>query len=134
LITGAPFYPMLLTPEIKRRFGVPVVLDFQDPWVSAWGSARPMLSKAGLSHALATWLEPRAVRSAAFVTSVSDTQNAEMLARYPLLDARRVAGIPIGGDRDDFEALRAAPPADAEDELEPGKIHLSYVGTFLPRS
>src|SRR5215471_10829486 len=67
LITGAPFYPMLLTPEIKRRFGVPVVLDFQDPWVSAWGSARPMLSKAGLSHRAAMALEPRALKGASYV-------------------------------------------------------------------
>ena len=49
LITGAPFYPMLLAPEIKRRLGIPVVLDFQDPWVSAWGAAQPVFSKAGLS-------------------------------------------------------------------------------------
>jgi hypothetical protein len=134
LITGAPFYPMLLTPAIKRRFGVPVILDFQDPWVSAWGAAQPMLSKPGLSHALATWLEPRAVRSADFLTSVSDTQNAEMCARYPFLHTDRMAGIPIGGDRDDFDAIRAAPQGEGEDDLEPGKIHLSYVGTFLPRS
>jgi hypothetical protein len=134
LITGAPFYPMMLTPEVKRRFGVPVVLDFQDPWVSGWGAAQPTLSKAGFSHALATLLEPYAVRSADFLTSVSDTQNAEMLARYPSLDATRMAGIPIGGDQDDFAALRATPRVEGEDVLEPGRIHLSYVGTFLPRA
>ena len=37
LITGSPYYPMLLAPEIKQRFHVPVVLDFQDPWVSSSG-------------------------------------------------------------------------------------------------
>ena len=39
LITGSPYYPMLFAGVVKRRFGVPVVLDFQDPWVSAWGQA-----------------------------------------------------------------------------------------------
>lgn len=133
LITGSPFYPMLLAPAIKRRFPTPVVLDFQDPWVSAWGGAQPALSKAGMAHRLATALEPRALRGADFVTSVSDTQNEEMAARYPWLDVSRMAGIPIGGDPDDFAALRAQ-EAELADDLEPGCVNLSYVGTFLPRS
>jgi hypothetical protein len=129
LITGSPFYPMLLTPEIKRRFGVPVVLDFQDPWVSTWGAARPTFSKAGLSQVLATLLEPRALRSADFVTAVSDTQNSELIARYPWLDRSRMAGIPIGGDPDDFTACCNVPH---DGDLIPGFINLSYVGTFWP--
>jgi hypothetical protein len=131
LITGAPFYPMLLTPEIKRRFGIPVVLDFQDPWVSTWGTARPTFSKAGLSQVLATLLEPRALRSADFVTAVSDTQNSELIARYPWLDRSRMAGIPIGGDPDDFTACRSVPH---DGDLIPGFIMLSYVGTFWPEA
>lgn len=129
LITGAPFYPMLLTPAIKQCFGTPVVLDFQDPWVSAWGAAQPALSKTGLSHTLATLLEPRALRSADFVTSVSDMQNSEMIARYPWLDESRMAGIPIGGDPADFAACRSLP---YEGDPVSGFINLSYVGTFWP--
>jgi hypothetical protein len=134
LITGAPFYPMLLGPVIKKYFGVPVVLDFQDPWVSAWGAMQPAFSKAGLSHRLARLLEPRALRGADYVTSVSDIQNAEMAARYPWLDRSRMAAIPIGGDSNDFAALHLISTAIRGYELEPGLVHLSYVGTFLPRS
>jgi hypothetical protein len=134
LITGSPFYPMLFAPAIKRRFGVPVVLDFQDPWVSAWGATQPLLSRAGLTHRLATALEPRALRGSDFVVSVSDTQNKEMAARHPWFDGSRMAGIPIGGDPDDFVLLRAGPAADGRDYLEPGFAHLNYVGTFLPRA
>ena len=133
LITGSPYYPMLFGREIRRRFGVPVVLDFQDPWVSSWGSVQLALSKTGLSHRLATVLEPCALRGADFVTSVSDIQNTDMLARYPWLARSRVAAIPIGGDPDDFTALRATKPADGGN-LAPGFIHFSYVGTFLPRA
>ena len=134
LITGSPFYPMLMAGEIRRRFSVPVVLDFQDPWVSAWGATQPALSKAGASHRLAKWLEPRALRAASFVTSVSDNQNAEMAARYSWLDSTRMSAIPIGGDPHDFIALRDQPPSGAEEDLEPGVINLSYVGTFMPRT
>src|SRR5262245_24525799 len=134
LITGSPYYPMMLAPEIARRFGVPVVLDFQDPWVSPVGAQHPLLSKPGLSHWLAKTLEPLALRGAAYVTSVSDTQNAEMAALYPWFNGSRMAAIPIGGDPDDFNRLRAAgtsPPAGILDEA---KVNLSFVGTFMPRS
>jgi len=134
LITGSPYYPMLLSRDIKRRFGVPVVLDFQDPWVSAWGAAQPALSKPGMVHRLATLLEPQALRAADFVTSVSEGQNAAMTARYPWLDGARMAAIPIGGDPDDFAALRAANRPEGAIDLDPDLIHLSYVGTFLPRA
>lgn len=134
LITGSPYYPMLLALKIKRRFNIPVVLDFQDPWVSSWGAAQPMLSKAGLAHRLATVLEPRAVQGADFITSVSEVQNDEMAARYPWLDINQMAAIPIGSDPDDFAALRAAPPMRELLDEEPNCFHLSYVGTFWPRA
>jgi hypothetical protein len=132
LITGSPFYPMRLAPWLRRRYGVPVILDFQDPWVSARGSGRPFGSKAWLAHRLAAALEPAAVRAASWVTSVSEIQNREMAARYPWLDGERMSAIPIGGDPADFEALRLRPSACPL--LDATKINFSYVGTFLPRA
>jgi hypothetical protein len=134
LITGSPFYPMLLADEIKRRFGVPVVLDFQDPWISAWGATQPRFSKAGFSHWLSERLEPKAIAAADFITSVSETQNVEMRERYPLLRAERMAAIPIGGDPEDYDALRQAPADDRFGLFRPGTLTLCYVGTCMPRS
>ena len=134
LITGSPYYPMLLSGWLKRRYGVPVVLDFQDPWVSSFGASQPRFSKAGLAHWLAARLEPPALRHADFVTSVSEVQNAEMASRYSWLDAGKMAAIPIGGDADDYTALRAETGRTGRLPVEPGFINFSYVGTFLPRS
>lgn len=133
-ITGSPYYPLLLTSWIRKQFDIPVVLDFQDPWVSAEGALRPKLSKGGLSHLLATTLEPMALRDATFVTSVSHRQNQEMSDRYPWLDRASMDAIPIGGDPEDFDALRTAPPQNPIVQLEAGRVHLSYVGTFLPKA
>ena len=132
-LTGWPFYEMLLARRLKRR-GLKVVLDFQDPWVSAAGAARPALSKGGLSHRLATLLEPRAVAHADAITSVSDEQNRQMRDRYPFLANVPMEAIPIGGDPDDFDALRAAPPAAPIHPLDPAQLNFCYVGTFMPRS
>lgn len=134
MITGSPYYPMLLASLIKRKFGIPVVLDFQDPWVSAWGAMQSTLSKGGVVHRLACALEPYALRHADFITSVSETQNSQMSARYPWLNSHRMAAIPIGGDPEDFARLNDTVPSGGETDLDPGFINLSYVGTILPRA
>ncbi|MET0272347.1 MAG: glycosyltransferase [Phenylobacterium sp.] len=131
-ITGSPYYQMVLSGEIARRFGVPVVLDFQDPWVSAWGAAQPRLSKSGLSHALAVALEPTALRGATHITTVSEIQNAQLRQRYPWLDERRMSAHPIGADPEDFAALGGAPLGAANLVLDRSKINLSYVGNVWP--
>ena len=134
LITGSPFYPMLLAGWIKQRFGVPVILDFQDPWASKEGASRRRWTKAWLAHRLAVALEPRALRSAAWVTSVSDRQNADLAERYPWLDRARMSAVPIGGDPEDAAALRAATPHRDEGSEASRTLDFSYVGTALPRA
>lgn len=132
LITGSPFYPMLLARWVKRRLGVPVVLDFQDPWASREGATRRRWTKGWLSHNLAEALEPRALAGADWVTSVSERQNADLVKRYPWLDADRMSAIPIGGDPADYEALRE--PTSTSRGLHDGQLIFSYVGTALPRA
>ena len=134
LITGSPFYPMLLARHIRDHLGIPVILDFQDPWVSAEGEQRSRWSKGWAAHKLALALEPNVVRHADFITSVSERQNEEMAARYPFLDPAQMAAIPIGGDPEDFDALRVYSSHDAQLTLTPGLKHFVYVGAFLPRS
>lgn len=134
MLTGSPFYPLLLGGTIKRATAAKIVLDFQDPWVSAEGRTRTLLSKGRAAHELSRLLEPRAVRHADFITAVSDTQNAELAVRYPALDPAAMTAIPIGGDPGDFAALRRSPPAHAIHVLDRQAINFSYVGTFMPRS
>lgn len=134
VITGGPYYSMLLSRWLKRRYRKPIVLDFQDPWVSAYGATQPRFSKGGMAHWLAKRLEPLALRHADFVTSVSDVQNEDMARRYPWFPVKAMAAMPIGGDPDDYGHLRKSNDGSRSEYLQPGFIHLSYVGTFLPRS
>ena len=129
LITGSPFYPMLLSGWVRQNWGIPVVLDFQDPWVSHEGASRKRWTKGWLAHRLAIALEPKALKGASWITSVSDRQNQEMAARYSGFDSRRMSAIPIGGDPEDFSALRNCSATGINTQFV-----FSYVGTALPRS
>lgn len=131
-ITGSPYYPMLSSRWLKQQYGKPIILDFQDPWVSRYGATHSRFSKGGLAHQLATRLEPRALRWADFVTSVSDVQNAEMALRYPWLNTDRMAAIPIGGDEDDFKYLRARDRACPWMEAAPDRFTVGYIGNVWP--
>ena len=132
-ITIFPAYTALLGPLLVRRFGVPFVLDYQDPWVNAWGvdvgggpDGRVDL-KSRASRFLAETLEPWAVRAASAITAVSPGTYQPILERNPHI--RPVtAAIPIGADPGDFQSTVARSPSG----FEPGKVHVCHVGTIAP--
>jgi len=135
-ITIYPTYPALLGPALKSEFGVPFVLDYQDPWLGAWGQSVGGGAngspdwKSRASRALATRLEPRAVAGADALVAVSQGTLDGVTARLP--DAARLpqAVVPLGFEADDFTHVRGRKTAhfDPAD----GLVHLCYVGTLLP--
>ena len=137
-VTIYPTYPALLGPVLKRRFGVPFVLDYQDPWVGAWGrdvgggpGGRPDL-KSRMSRILACSLEPRALRAADAVTAVSRETFEQVRARHGWVATRPFAEIPIGVEPADFDALKGRVGPNPHFDPKDGQAHLCYVGTLLP--
>lgn len=136
-ITIFPAYPALLGPGLVRRFGVPLVLDYQDPWVNAWGASvgggrnGHVDFKARASRWLAEHLEPIAVSAASAITAVSSGTFTPILDRNPGLHPVTEV-IPIGAEPLDFAPhpgqLQAALPFDPSD----GLVHVCYTGTILP--
>ena len=136
-ITIYPTYPALLGPGLKSEFGVPFILDYQDPWVGAWGqsvgggaSGSPDL-KSRASRALSTWLEPRAVVGADALVAVSQGTLDGVTARLPFAARLPQAVVPLGFEPDDFAAVMRRPGASPFDPSD-GLVHLCYVGTLLP--
>jgi glycosyltransferase involved in cell wall biosynthesis len=138
-ITTYPIYPAALGPRLKRRFAVPFVLDYQDPWVGAWGlsvgggpgGAADLKSRA--SRAAAARLEPIVLGAADGVTGVSAATYADALERNHIPPPAAVAELPIGWDQRDIEFLAGRSPRQRP--LAPradGLVHLAYVGTLLP--
>ncbi|HXQ21106.1 MAG TPA: glycosyltransferase [Candidatus Acidoferrales bacterium] len=137
-VTIYPAYPALLGPCLKRRFGIPVVLDYQDPWVGEWGKrvgGGPQGApdwKSRVSRALAALLEAHVVRHADALTAVSAATYEQVRARYPNLRDTPCLELPIGGEPRDFEQARAHPRANPFFDPADGAFHLCYVGTLLP--
>lgn len=127
--TVLPGYTSLVGAWAKRKFGLPFVLDYQDPWVSNSETLRMRLSKAGLARWFAKKLEPRAVAAADALTAVSgktlDTLRERRLIRKEL----PVEIVPIGADEKDHVAAASVGRSwiqRGEDEFV-----IAYFGTII---
>jgi glycosyltransferase involved in cell wall biosynthesis len=132
-ITIYPTYPALLGPLLKRRFSVPFVLDYQDPWVGEWGrsvgpaaNGRPDL-RSRVSRAVALRLEPLAIRAADAITGVSRGTFEPALRRNPGAAPLATEELPIGWDERDFVSL--GPRATSRDGE---RVRIACIGTLPP--
>ena len=124
----------VLGPRWKNKFGVPFVMDYQDPWVSDYYREHPEVVPPGgrLKYSLASWInrrqEPRVLRECSGITSVSVAYPEQLKKRYPWLRIRnqgtRDRGQESGelpGNRSLSSDLRPLPflvvpfPGDARD-------------------
>jgi len=137
-ITVYPVYPALLGPRLKAEFNVPFVLDYQDPWVGAWGRSVGGGSggmpdwKSRASRRIGEWLEPRAVAAADALVAVSQGTIDGIVERLPAAGRLPHCVIPLGFEPADFESLRRRVPSQSHFDPSDGLVHLCYVGTVLP--
>ncbi len=137
-ITVYPVYPALFGAGLKAEFRVPFVLDYQDPWVGAWGlsvgggpGGTPDW-KSRASRWLGTRLEPRAVSAADAIAAVSQGTIDGIVERIPAAARVPHGVIPLGFEPADFASLGNRPWSRAHFDPADGNVHLCYVGTLLP--
>ncbi len=120
-----------------RRYGVPFVVDLQDPWRTDYyerpGAPPP---PGGWKYRLARWqaarLEERSWRDAAGFVSVSEDYLTQLRARYPWFDPKPATYIPFGAPEADFALARAHAEWTPAFTREPGAVHLVSVGAVGP--
>ena len=125
------FFAMPLGRLWRRRFGIPYVLDMQDPWLSDYYEQHPAASrppKYSTVRRLHAVLEPWTMKRVGGLISVSDRYLITLRSRYPWLTEDMCTTLPFGASSRDFEILEAHPQRNSCFQEEPGIAHGVYVG------
>jgi len=122
----------ILGPYWKRRFKIPYIIDMQDPWHSDYYQDKPKSEqpkKYWFSYRLNKYLEPKALKDADGLISVSTAYIDSLQERYPKLKEKPASTLTFGAFEPDFDiATQNATDLpivyEPNDELK----HLVYVG------
>jgi len=118
--TGNPWTGLMIGAILKKLTGVPVVLDFRDPWVSNY----EFLSKRKLMRSLETRLERGVIAAADHIIANTDELKHDFLHRFPFLTADHVTTIYNGFDT----------YIDTLPEYSNTTLTLTHTGTLRARS
>jgi hypothetical protein len=127
------FPVMSLGPIWLKKFGVPYVLDFQDPWLSDYYKGSSLKPPGGkikyaFSNMLGRALEPRVVRGAAHILVVSTAYPDLLRARYSELNGKPFTVLPFAASETDFEFAQASETSHDIFAKNDGFIHWVYAG------
>ena len=114
----------------KNRFGIPYVIDMQDPWHSEYYRDKPKEQrpkKYWFSYRLNKTLEPIAMKHVDGLISVSQNYIDDLKARYPVIKNIPAATITFGAFAPDLE-IAESNHDKFENLLDPKYISLVYVG------
>ena len=114
----------------KQRFGVPYVLDMQDPWVSDYAPSpdAPPALKRRLVNALHRVLEPFTMRRVDGLVAVSEAYNVTLRERYPWITSDMCVTLPFGVNESDFDVARSLPWRNTTFDPADGHLHGVSVG------
>jgi hypothetical protein len=137
LFSTTQFEAFGLGPRWKAMFGVPYVLDYQDPWLNDYYSRTGTKPPGGrIKFAYSQWcarrMEPGVLRGASGVISVSGAYGAVLAKNYAWFDPSGVVLLPFGASEADFVTAREHVPPELLVPRGDGLFHIVYAGRCGP--
>lgn len=122
-ITATPFSSFLLAPFIKKEFGLPVVLDYRDPWAS-----NPLIERNRFRAKLALSLERKTFEAADLVTTASYRMIPYIKNSFgSAAENKLFFGFPYGYDGDFFRKeilpIPLPPSSEETNAMFAGYVH-----------
>lgn len=117
--TAPPQTSFLIGTVLKKRFKLPLVVDYRDSWLNYPFKYFP----TPLHRLLHRRLEKRVMKAADRVTVTNRRVKEELLRRYPNMNYNEVIILSQGFDPEDF-------PAVSEKRAHSSKMHMTHAGTF----
>lgn len=130
--TTTTFIFFTLGPRWKRRFGVPYIVDFHDPWVrERSASESPVPWRTRVLDLLSVRMEKAVAAEAAGIVAVSFGYLESLRSRYfsmnpPWLSSNRNVVIPFGALETDL--LEAGKSANASLRIGATELPIRYIG------
>lgn len=115
----------------KQRFGVPYVIDMQDPWHTDNYVGKPpeeQPPKFWFSYRLNKYLEPLAMRGVGGIISVSQGYCDTLQGRYDNVTPEMCEVIPFGAAEVDFEVMEDSGVTQPFVEPDDDTIDVVYAG------
>jgi Glycosyl transferase 4-like domain len=135
-ISVPPNFSIVLARLAHARFGIPYILDYNDPITSDRYYDLPRNQrppKWGVVRRLYGILEPFALRRVDQIVGVADSYMSGLFTNYPWLAGTRASAIPFGVEPGDFEYVRAHPQKNSIFNPRDGFFHISHVGAGGPQ-
>ncbi|MBK6877228.1 MAG: glycosyltransferase [Ignavibacteria bacterium] len=123
--TAPPYTDFLVGQEIKKKYKIPLVIDYRDAWVDS-----PVLNYYPTPfHKMSNMrLEKGVLKDANRIITTNRRVKELIISRYQNIDYNEVKIIPHGFDSEDFEKA-----ANTELPIK-SKMRFTYAGSFYTRN
>lgn len=123
--TAPPYTDFLIGQDIKKKYKIPLVIDYRDAWVDS-----PVLNFFPTPfHKMSNMrLEKGVLKDANKIITTNRRVKELIISRYGNIDYNDVKIIPHGFDSEDFEKIKNNPLP------EKNKMVITYSGSFYTRN
>jgi hypothetical protein len=125
------FPVMVLGKYWKHKFGIPFIIDMQDPWRNDFYLDKPKNErppKFWFAYRMDKYLEATTMKKVAGIVSVSPGYPKTLMERYANIKPEMCTVIPFGGAKVDFDILEKSALKNSLFTKGDGHINFAYIG------